>query len=359
MLPEDQNSPQPTKKELTQVGAGGIKSLRTFQGDVAEALGKNNTTIAQMAIAENARKADGEVKSVQAAQKMQEAPAPVPPAPIVSPLDISPTVTIAPVIPKTPPMTVRAPEVITNGPEPVQSAGATKKVLLFFFSLILLSGGIFGGLYFYSKSPLASVKTPGIPQKGVYRGLLSSNIQKKIVLGSLTDKRLEEILAYEKSQAKLDTNQVSELYFTKGEPSEPVLISAEEFINLSTTRSPETVRRSLLPRFMFGFHKTQTVVEPYLVLKTEFFQNTFTGMLKWEPDILADTKTWFSDKGVLGTQSFEDKIVKNKDVRILRDASGEVAILYGFLDKETLLITTNEATFLEILDRFEKQTYVR
>jgi hypothetical protein len=306
MLPEDQNSQQSTKKELTQVGAGGIKSLRTFQGDVAEALGKSNVTVAQMAIAENVRKAEGEVRAVQAAQEIQEALAPAAPAQVVTPLDISPTISepvVQPEVKKPIPMVVRAPQVISNGPEPVVNSGNSKKVLLFLFSMMLLSGGIFGGLYFYSKSPLASVKISQAPQKGTYRGLLSSNIQKKVVLDTLVDKRLEEILKYEKGEAKLDTGQTSEVYFTKGSTEEPFLITAEEFVSLSATRSPETVRRSLLTRFMFGFHKADTT-EPYLVLKTEFFQNTFTGMLKLATYLKMPIK-WRAKKSKVARLEFE------------------------------------------------------
>jgi hypothetical protein len=321
MPPAEQNSPQSTKKELNQIGVGGIKSLRTFQGDVAEALGKNNTTVTKMVIAENVRKANNE----------------------------------APITPDTP--ALKVPEVVSNGPEPVYHSG-TKNVVLTFASLLLVAGGIYGGIYFYSQSPLAGINTPQALQKGGYTGLLSSNIQKKIVLGTLIDKRLEDVLAYEKTQAKLDDGQISELYFIKGTESEPFLITSEEFLNLSTNKSPEAVRRSLLPRFMYGFHKNSTSIEPYLVLKTEFFQNTFTGMLKWEPEILDDTKAWLSDKP-LSAQNFTDRIFKNKDIRELKDNAGNILLMYGFFDKETLVITTNEETFLEILDRFEKQTYVR
>jgi len=342
MLPEEQNSQQSGKKELNQVGVGGIKSLRTFQSDVAEALGKNNVTVAQMAIAENVRKAEGEIKSFQDAQRSQES---------------VPTPTIQPVAPRTPPpMTIRPPEVITNGPEPVMHSGGGKKVILFLLSLLLLSGGIFGGLYFYSKSPLANV-SPKITPKGEYRGILSSDTQKKIVLGSLVDKRLEDILAYEKQSAELEPGQNSELYFVKQNDTD--FLTAEEFINLSTTRSPETVRRSLTNNFMFGFHRNTVSIEPYIILKTEFFQNTFTGMLKWEPELHMDTKVWLSDKTIPSSTTFVDRVIKNKDVRILRDESNAIAIMYGFLDSETLVITTNEETFLNLLDRFEKQAYIR
>lgn len=339
MLPEDKNSPQSTKKELNQVGVGGIKSLRTFQSDVAEALGQNNTTVTKMVIAENVRKANND-------------------APVATPNPTKPATAPAETEKIVPPMTIKAPEVVTNGPAPESHPTATRNVLLTLASLLLVAGGIYGGLYFYSQSPVANTSKQVAPKKNGYVGLLSSNIQKRIILGTLVDKRLEDVLAYEKKEAKLDPGQISELYFIKGEGSEQFLLSAEEFISLSTTKSPEAVRRSLLERFMFGFHNTGTSIEPYIVLKTEFFQNTFTGMLKWEPEMFEDIKAWFSDK-TLSAQSFTDKILKNKDIRELKDNAGNTVILYGFLDKETLVITTNEATFLEVLDRFEKQTYVR
>lgn len=318
------------KKETHQVGLGGIKSLRTYETDVAEALGQNNVTVAQMAIAENAQKATEEIAA---------APTPVTPS-----------------SPQKPPMIVRAPEVISNAPVVVEHP-VSRNTILFFMSVILLAGGGMAGYYFYSKSPLAPAIIQ-IQQKGVYRGLLSSNTQKKIFLGSLIGKRLEDVLAYEKTQVKLEPGQVIELYFVKGTETEPFLITPAEFISLSTTQAPDAIKNSLADRFMFGFHKTDISVESFMVLKTNFFQNIFTGMLRWEPIMFDDMKSWFASQATGGT-TFEDKIIRNKDVRLTRNLEGVVVLVYGFLDKETLAITTSEATFLEILDRFEKQTYVR
>ncbi len=338
MLPEEQNSQQSTKKELNQIGVGGIKSLRTYQSDIAEALGKNNVTVASIAIAENARKANNEAPIFNdPVQKVS--------VPLVNKPTLDQNVQIK-----------KAPQVISNTPEPVHSR--TKGILLTFLSLILVAGGIFGAIYFYSKSPFATIDGEKVTYNGSYRGFLASNIQKKVMLGTLIGKRLEEVLTYERTQVKLEPDQILELYFIKGIDDDSFLINAEEFLSLSTNRSPETIRRSLLDKFMFGFHRNSTSIEPYLVLKTEFFQNTFTGMLKWEPEIQEDTKLWLSGKDV-SAETFVDKVLKNKDIRVLTDTTGASLILYGFLDKETLVISTNEETFLEILDRFEKQTYVR
>lgn len=97
-MPPEEKKIEP-KKEL---GVGEVKSLRTYEGDVAEALGKNQVTVAQIAIAENA--------------KQEETPV----------------------------------QVIANRPEPPKRTGG--KALLALFSLLLIAGGVLGALFFFQKS---------------------------------------------------------------------------------------------------------------------------------------------------------------------------------------------------------------
>ena len=56
---------------------------------------------------------------------------------------------------------------------------------------------------------------------------------------------------------------------------------------------------------------------------------------------------------------FEDRIIRNKDVRVMKDSAGNIVLLYGFLDQKNLVITTNEQTFQEILNRFFASHIVR
>ena len=56
---------------------------------------------------------------------------------------------------------------------------------------------------------------------------------------------------------------------------------------------------------------------------------------------------------------FEDRIVKNKDVRAFRTDAGTTLFLYSFIDNTHLVVTSNENTLAEILSRLEKQSFVR
>jgi len=52
---------------------------------------------------------------------------------------------------------------------------------------------------------------------------------------------------------------------------------------------------------------------------------------------------------------FSDQIIRNKEARVLKDSEGEVVIMYSFVDQNTIVITTNESTFVEILTRLTAQ----
>jgi hypothetical protein len=56
---------------------------------------------------------------------------------------------------------------------------------------------------------------------------------------------------------------------------------------------------------------------------------------------------------------FEDRIIKNKDVREFRTDAGSVLFLYSFIDNSHLVVTSDETTLTEILDRLEKQAFIR
>lgn len=56
---------------------------------------------------------------------------------------------------------------------------------------------------------------------------------------------------------------------------------------------------------------------------------------------------------------FEDRIIKNKDVRAFRLNDGEILFLYSFFDNTHFIITDKETTMIEIVDRLEKQSFIR
>ena len=99
----------------------------------------------------------------------------------------------------------------------------------------------------------------------------------------------------------------------------------------------------------------------FFIMKVSSYERTFAGMLEWEPRMLADLEllypphanesTGTSTPAVTALPSFSDEIVSNRDVRVLRDSVGRSLILYGYRDKETLIVARDEAAFAELLER--------
>lgn len=50
---------------------------------------------------------------------------------------------------------------------------------------------------------------------------------------------------------------------------------------------------------------------------------------------------------------FFDQVVENRDVRVVKNQAGDILLLWTFLDRNTILITTNEYTLREVITRFK------
>ena len=106
---------------------------------------------------------------------------------------------------------------------------------------------------------------------------------------------------------------------------------------------------------------------PFFILRVSSYERTFAGMLSWEDEMQEDLSRLYPPfpAPVASTTAtstatttpaapvftFFDRIVANHDVRVLKDEEGRTILLYGYKDKETLVIARNERAFTELLTR--------
>ncbi len=136
-----------------------------------------------------------------------------------------------------------------------------------------------------------------------------------------------------------------------------VELSPQEAALLLDSKIPGNLLRSFSSNYMFGVYREKAPT-PFFIVKTDSFETAFSGLLSWEKTFPLSAGELFA----LGTApqiSFEDKVVKNKDTRILKNQSGQTVILYAFLDSETIIFTGNEAVFGNLLDRYFNSKFVR
>ncbi|MCX6701883.1 MAG: hypothetical protein NTX96_01655 [Candidatus Zambryskibacteria bacterium] len=275
-----------------------IKSLRTYQGDVEEAVLKNNYSASSILVAEQNRNQDGLLN-------------------IGTPKD----------------------------------SGARNKFFILVGSIMLILGVITISAVFYIRS-----KDQVIIQQQTKT--LIGFLEEKIIpiTNSTREKLITDILA-EKKSFTLPVNSV--LYLnTVNASSTP--INVENILSLIAPQMPSSLVRSFDGEYMLGVYSFDTN-EPFLILTTSDFASSFSGMLKWEKDMVSDFGKLFSISQNTGstTMEFKDEVLRNKDLRILQDNNKKTILLYSFIDKNTLVITTNENIFNAIIGKYNVSKQIR
>lgn len=178
----------------------------------------------------------------------------------------------------------------------------------------------------------------------------------------------------------LENNKTVVAYLTQATTS-PEGITAFEpqqggvLVRALALPAPEVLLRSLQEESTSGFIHTQEETSPFFLLRTDSFERSFAGMLSWESRIASDLAAFYPPLPAVTTptslatssassstppirassfailRGFTDDIVENRDVRVLRDGAGRAVLLYGYHDKETLVIARNEGAFRELVRR--------
>lgn len=283
-----------------------VKTIRTYQSDVAEALKKQKTSVIQMVLAEHKRK-----------EKNAE--------------ELSPT------------SKKNLPVILTSA-------------FFIVLSIVLIGGG---GFYFLSNNK--SVESP--TEKTEVPALVFAEAKKGIDITGFSRDRVISEVNKEINASNLRLDSVLNIYFAERvDPSAPLsptntlrLVSTERFFRALESKMPNALSRSLEPQFMLGVHAFNGN-EAFLILKTNFFENAFAGMLKWEEFMGRELLPLFASsegKDVYG-KNFQDFVLKNKDLRVLYNETGEIVLLYSFYDNNTIVVSTSPDTLDEVIARLSR-----
>lgn len=266
-----------------------IKSLRTYQGDMQEAVEKNGESRTTIFIAEQKRKIENHEE----------------------------------------------PKMVVDHP-------LRNKMFVSFGSIFLLLGLAIVTTAYYIKSTEKTL----VDQQT--KTLMS--FSKEIVLdvsSSTTDSFLNSIRT-ERSSFKLPINSV--LYLNTNDKNAPA--SIEKIMSLVGPNQPSSLTRSFSNEYMLGIYSYDTN-EAFIILKVRDYASSYSGMLSWETKMPSDLNKIFNlgPELIAGGVSFTDLAFKNKDLRVLKDFNGKTQLLYSFIDKDTLVITKNESIFSAIIGR--------
>jgi hypothetical protein len=156
-------------------------------------------------------------------------------------------------------------------------------------------------------------------------------------------------------------------------------LTMPDFFAKNQYSGDEALIRGLGNNYSFGlFNNKDNVFETFIVLKINSFDLTFSAMLSWEPYMYIDLVDMFKDttekKIVASTTAtsstpvvtpiamkagFKDKVIRNTDTRIYTDEQGEVRLVYGFINKDYLVITGGVESFIDIKTRLLNKNTLR
>ncbi len=363
-----------------------LKNLRTYEEDIKDALDNGNVTTTDIVLAEQKRRISVEKKE-QASKLFTEA---------------------APARPKNIPLIIGGVVFLLVG------GGALYYAFTF---------GMPDMTFFQRPSSPVTVTTPTAPNP----------INPDSVLTIATEnKTLREIVADVREQLKKVslTNRDSLVTFnitkkietvTEGVTSSRIeTISTADLFSILESRAPEALVRSFDANFILGAHQ-KDVPEPFILLKSESFEQSFAGMLAWEPNMVDDLRDIFfrnlgssqrfpGDAAVMqnttptvinpvivqattststvatgattstnatstvvappsivivqptltyNPRKFVDVVFVNKDVRAIQDFTGKTLFFYTFIDKQNLLITTNVQTLETVMRQLNIASLIR
>ncbi len=275
----------------------------------------------------------------------------------------------------------KAPTVLTT------SKGLPKKALFAVLTSILLLTLAGGGIFFTYQfvmtmrdTPIASLTVPSIVFADEYRELEGSGSALLQALRATTDATL------------IPGNVLVTYILTSSESGDGSIVQTpaggDAFVRALQIPAPDILLRNIAEQSTIGVINTNAQNTPFFALRVDSYERTYAGMLTWEPLMTRDLGLLFplypvtsapveevSEPVATTTASttvsvststvqlqevqatartrFEDAIVANRDVRILRDSRGRSLMLYGYADKQTLLIVRDEAVFEALISRLK------
>jgi hypothetical protein len=332
-------NPRPTSYPSTLTGAAPtqpaeapvpstLKPIRTFQDDIAQRVQKRDTSVVSIVSAEQDRQNADRIESARTKEKPE------------------------------------------RSARTSYSIGTYVKIALsgLFIGVSIAGLAFFGYVALQQNTQIVADTLPEY---------VFSEMQTRVDITGQSRREFMNTLLAEKEKVSLRLGAISYLYLTLTtrlpDGGERVnLLSSTEFFERVEAEVSGSLTRSLEPMMMLGVHVFDGN-QPFLIFSVNFFENAFAGMLQWEDELQIDlaplfgpalvtqprpvtgTSTGMIQPSAPGTGQFTDEIIRNKEVRVLRNANGKIILLYGFVDRNTLVITTNEFTFAEIVTRLSSR----
>jgi len=224
-------------------------------------------------------------------------------------------------------------------------------------SVLVALGIIAVGYYFlYMRKDATPKVTDSTPQ---IQSLVYADENKGYDVTGLLKNQVQTMIKNDVEKVTLKDGGVLYMYFITKSGDVATKLGAQAFFTTVASSIPGRASRSLQNEFMVGVHKgvSSGANTPFMLLNTSDYDNMYAGLLEWEKKMVDDFFTMFDisvsgERAYLLAKPFQDTTIRNIDVRTLLDKDGKTILLYGFVNQNTVIITTTQETFAEIMTRY-------
>lgn len=99
-----------------------------------------------------------------------------------------------------------------------------------------------------------------------------------------------------------------------------------------------------IEKINFGRYRGVT----FIVIRATDFDSAFGGLLSAEAALPEDLNILTKDNTEALSDNFTDELIQNHDIRVLKKESGGDALVYGFVNRNIIIITSDRNTFSEV-----------
>jgi len=240
-----------------------------------------------------------------------------------------------------------------------ETTDSRKRFVVLSLSMLLISSGLAFGAYVFFESQKEDINgTISVSVPKIAESLIFSEKRNELILLKPSREEIFSAVRDAVNEISGDLGKITDIQLFKDQ--EKQFISIREFFQSIGSGAPDELTRSLGSRFMLGAVSSFSGKSSgFLVLRSLSYQNTLAGMLKWERGSMTkdiyEILSGFQSTVELQESFFEDRIVENQDVRILKNSNGEIVLIYGFFDSETILISSDQDCFVEVLKRLREK----
>lgn len=239
---------------------------------------------------------------------------------------------------------------------------ASKRVFAIVFSviiLILLGAGALFGVYAVERARSAPTNLPSASS------ILFAENTVPFPMDNQSPNALKQILAQARGSSSGALGSITQIVPTVSVTAADGTVTPRpatfvEFIRAIGANPPDELLRSLSSDFFFGIH-TVDKQAPLIIVPVTSYDHAFAAMLAWEPSINADFAPIFTQlpaqttdaSGLPTLRTFSDVVMRNYDIRALKDDSGMIEMYYSFPTQNFLVIAESPYTFTEVLSRLQ------